>query len=139
MNYLDTVRSIQESGSLVAYPGSMPDGWNLEEVTLKELDGVPYSFNLAFTTQDGGYVGVMETPENLADFMENARPGVPNGSISIAGQLGGHWECFGSDFDDPAYAREFSPGPGLRSIAVHGSDLCTDLVQLIQLLTTARA
>ncbi len=134
IDYLPVVESVQESGREVAYPPSLPEGWQATSVDAGPADDVV--FGLGMLTAEDRFAGLRQESTTLEKLVEvyvdeNADPGEPIQAGS--GELAGEWRTFTDQDGDTAFGREEQDG----TLLVYGSASRDDLLQLLDELTLA--
>jgi hypothetical protein len=136
VDYLDTVRSVQEAGVNVVYPRSLPHGWIAREPGFTPGDRPIWA--LPMLTADDRFVGIQQEDAPLADLLQTYLPkGARQGeSVRLASGLSGvtTWSSWSDGSRDSAFATEI----GGDTLLVYGSAPVSDLEKLVGQLTTAR-
>jgi hypothetical protein len=134
IDYLPVVESVQESGLEVAYPPSLPEGWQTTSVDAGPADDVV--FGLGMLTAEDRFAGLRQESTTLEKLVEvyvdeNAAAGEPIQAGS--GELAGEWRTFTDQDGDTAFGREAPNG----TLLVYGSASRDDLLLLLDELTLA--
>ena len=133
VDHLAVVEALQQNGSRVAYPATLPDGWQVNSVD--SGPGDEPTWGLGMLTEDDRFAGVRQDSASTADLVEeyvdeDATPGDP---VTVGGDLGGRWSTFTDAEGDTALATEL----GDATVLVYGSAPASDLRSLAESLTTA--
>lgn len=132
IDYLPVVESVQQSGLEVAYPPSLPDGWQATSVDAGP--GGDVVFGLGMLTAEERFAGLRQESTRLEKLVEvyvdeNAAAGE---SIQAGtGELAGEWLTFTDEDGDTAFGREAPEG----TLLVYGSASRDDLLLLLDELT----
>jgi hypothetical protein len=134
IDYLPVVESVQEAGLEVAYPPSLPEGWQATSVDAGPGDDVV--FGLGMLTAEDRFAGLRQESTTLEKLVEvyvdeNAAAGEPIQAGS--GELAGEWRTFTDQDGDTAFGREAPDG----TLLVYGSASRDDLLLLLDELTLA--
>lgn len=131
VDYLATVRSLQDSGEQPVYPRSLPDGWTATSVRVEPGPG--FSWRVGILTDDERFVGVADSVRSARDLVaehvdENARTDSP---VRIDGALAEVWAAYSDSGGDHALAAQV----GDRTVLVYGSASVADLQAVVRSLT----
>jgi len=115
VDWLGSVRYIQDSGASVFYPSPEPEGWTATSADYQP--GTRPLWDIGFLTGDGEFVGLHEEDASVAELIdelvdENATEGDP-----VRLSTGTEWRSFTDAGGDFALARE----QGRESIVVFGT------------------
>lgn len=115
VDWLGSVRYIQDSGASVFYPAAQPKGW--AATSADYLPGSRPLWDIGFLTADGEFVGLHEEDRSITDLIdelvdEDAVEGDP-----VRLSTGTEWRSFTDAGGDYALARE----QGRESLVVFGS------------------
>ena len=133
VDYLSTVKALQQDGSRPVYPATLPDGWLPTSV-----DVVPGSASLSWgvgiLTDRDLFVGVRQSSRSLPDLLETyvderAEEGDP---VTIDSQVATTWQSFSDAGGDHALAAQV----GEQWVLVFGSASEKDLQAVVESLTT---
>ncbi len=132
IDYLPVVESVQQAGLEVAYPPSLPAGWQATSVDAGPASDVV--FGLGMLTAEERFAGLRQETTRLEKLVEvyvdeDAAAGEPVQAGS--GQLAGEWLTFTDEGGDTAFGREAPEG----TLLVDGSAPRDDLLLLLDELT----
>jgi hypothetical protein len=132
VDYLETVRLIQENGGSVVYPPSLPDGWIA--TSLDFTPGEKTAWGLGFLTDDGDYVGLRQEDASLDDLLTTYVDEHPKelAGAEFPGSVASSWQVFEDEGGDTAFAAEL----GDEWVLVYGSASREDLESMVERLTT---
>jgi hypothetical protein len=134
IDYLPVVESVQQAGLEVAYPPSLPKGWQATSVDAGPAGDVV--FGLGMLTAEDRFAGLRQESTTLEKLVEvyvdeNAAAGEP--VLAGSGELAGEWRTFTDEDGDTAFGREAPDG----TLLVYGSAARDDLLRLVDELTLA--
>jgi len=117
VDWLGSVRYIQESGASVVYPATQPEGWTATSADYRP--GERPLWDIGFLTADDEFVGLHEEDaavESLIDELvdEDAVEGDP---VQIGGALQGDWRTFTDSGGDYAVVTDVAG----QAVVVFGS------------------
>ncbi len=132
MDYLETVRLIQENGGSVVYPPSLPDGWIA--TSLDFTPGEETAWGLGFLTDDKTYVGLRQEDASLDDLLATYVDEDPTelAEADFPDSVATTWRVFEDEGGDTAFAAEL----GDEWVLVYGSASRDDLESIVERLTT---
>ena len=131
VDYLATVRVLQEDGAEPVYPASLPDGWIPTSVDLQP--GLQLSWGIGIVVDDEDYVGVRQSSDSLDSMLEtyvNEQP-IEGDPATVESEVASRWRTFSDDGGDRAYAAEVAG----QTVLVYGSAPDADLRTVIASLT----
>jgi hypothetical protein len=133
VDHLAAVEALQQEGVRVAYPRTLPEGWQVTSVESRPAEEPLWG--LGMLTDDDRFAGVRQESASTADLVEeyvdeDATPGDP---LTLGGDLGGRWSTFTDAGGDTALATEH----GDATVLVYGSAPASELRALAESLTTA--
>jgi hypothetical protein len=134
VDYLETVRVLQQDGAEPVYPARLPDGWVPTSVDLKP--GLRLSWGVGIVVDDQNYVGVRQSSDSLGSLLEtyvDEQP-VEGDPATVESEVASRWRTFSDDGGDRAYAAEVAG----QTVLVYGSAPDADLRTVIASLTRAR-
>lgn len=140
VDYLSTVALLQQGGTSVVYPATLPQGWFAKDVHLQPGDRP--ELDLALATADGAYAGVHEGYGSLTSMLEtyvDADPaeGAPlQVTGTVADDVAGTWQSWSDSGGDHAYSAQVGSGVGSRTVLVYGSASAAELRDLLGRLST---
>jgi hypothetical protein len=139
VDYLSQVRIAQQetphgSAGLV-YPSRLPSGWYATKVTFSPGGSRP-GLELSMLTADDQYVGLVQSPESVADLLTAYVDPHPQAgpSVTVDGAAAPRWETWTDSGGDTALAARH----GNDSLLVFGTVSQAQLEQLASSLTTAQ-
>lgn len=133
VDYLATVRALQQDGARPVYPAKLPDGWLPTSV-----DVVPGTLTLTWgvgmLTGDDLFVGVRQSSQALPDLLETYVDKAPEegDQVTIDSPLAASWRSFSDAGGDHAYAAQVDD----QWVLVFGSASESDLQTVVAALTT---
>jgi hypothetical protein len=141
VDYLSTVEALQDSGSELVYPTSLPDGW--VATSLDVVPGERPAWGLGMLTDEGGFVGLRQedadVDELIAAYVDpDAEPG--DQSVFASGLSTGPWQTWADIGGDLAFSTTLtskSKNSIGETLLVYGSATRDEQEQLIALLTEA--
>jgi hypothetical protein len=138
VDYLAQVHYAQQAGSQVVYPAHLPSGWYATQITLSP--GKPPQLELSMLTGEGGYVGLVQSPQSLGELLTTyVDPHPQAGSpATVDGSVVTHWGTWTDASGDTALAAHRGHGSSQESLLVFGSASRAQLEQLAATLTTAK-
>jgi len=106
VDYLGSVRYIEESGESVAYPPKLPEGWIC--TTAHYSAGRDPEWDMGMLTSGGSFVGLREEDASVEELVstlvdDNAEEGPP---VNLDSPLGDVWRTFTDSGGDYAVALE---------------------------------
>ena len=135
VDYLDTVRAVQEAGVDVVYPQSLPKGWIARDPQFTPGDRPVWA--LPMLTGAEKFVGIQQEDAPLADLLGTYLPrGARKGEdVEMPSRLAGvtTWSSWSDGTRDHAFATTV----GEDTLLVYGSAPVADLKRVIEELTTA--
>jgi hypothetical protein len=136
VDYLPQVEALQDAGRVIAYPPTLPDGWEVTSSTVRP--GSRPVWGLGVLTDDGRYVGVRQQDEDVDDLIEelvdeNADEGEPASLDSTVAPA--TWETFSDEGGDHAFVTTVATDVGEETLVVYGSAPVADLETMVGLLT----
>ena len=115
VDWLGSVRYIQDSGSSVFYPAPQPEGWNATSADYRA--GSRPLWDIGFLTADGEFVGLHEEDSSVPDLIDQLvdEDAVEGDPVRLSNGI--EWRTFTDSGGDFALAREKGP----ESIVVFGT------------------
>lgn len=135
VDYAQAVTAARGAGIQVAYPTSLPAGWDATSVTFEP--GPRPKWGLGILTQDGLFAGVQQQDENLDDLLHtfvDENP-VQGDDVTVASALGNTWSTWSDAGGDHAYAAQVQVGEQTETVLVYGSASTAELRTLLESLT----
>jgi len=135
VDYLATVRALQDAELEPVYPAEVPKGWKATKAEVLQ-EGAP-GLDLGFLTDDDEFVGVVWTDEDVDDLL---RERVDDSDVesterfTVSGSVAEQWQGYEDPGGDLAYAAEVER----RTVLVYGSASEDDFAAVVGALTTAR-
>jgi len=135
VDYNEAVSAARGAGIQVAYPTSLPAGWDATSVTFEP--GPRPRWGLGILTADGTFAGVQQRDDDLEDMLTTFVDEEPTqgADVAIESALGGTFSTWSDSGGDHAYAAEVAVGDRTETILVYGSASTADLRTLVELLT----
>ena len=135
VEYLPTVRDLQDAGADVVYPESLPDGWFA--TTVEYRPGDEPRFKLDLFTDGSSFVGLRQESEDVDDMVatyvdEDAVEEDPLAATGSGSRIAAEWGAWSDEGGDHAYSAEL----GETSVLVFGDVSAEDLADLVSRLTT---
>jgi hypothetical protein len=132
VDYRASVHYLQQSGSRVVYPGSLPKGWIVTQV-----DGSPgkrAGLGLSILTADGDYIGFQQSPTSLPVLITTyVDPHPTSGApVDVKGGVVRRWAVWTDSGGDTALAGRWHH----ESLLVFGSAPESDLELVAGALST---
>jgi hypothetical protein len=127
IDYLEAVGFAQDADWEVAYPPSVPQGWQATSVE----SNPGREWGIGFLTPDG-FAGIHQSEGSSSDLLETYVDEEPTEGepVTIAGQ---EWEAWSDDGGDRGYLGEVDG----QQVLVYGSESAEALQSLAASLTTA--
>jgi hypothetical protein len=135
VDYLAAVKHLQDNGVTVAYPPTLPAGW--EATSVQQDAGQDPEWGVGILTAEGTFAGVRQEEAALDDIIselvdEEARQGE---DVTVPGAVAASWSTWSDEGGDHAFATQL----GDDVLVVYGSASEGDLRTLLESLTTAPA
>jgi hypothetical protein len=132
VDYLETVRALQDEGVTVVYPPSLPEGWIATSVDFQP--GQRPAWGLGLLTDDEKFVGIRQEDTPLEDMLdtyvdENASEAA---TTRISSDVAQSWRQFEDAGGDHAFAAQLDD----QWVLVYGSADPADLQAFVERLTT---
>lgn len=134
IDYLVSVRAVQDTGVIAVYPPEVPGDWVATGVDIEPTDDTV--FGLRFLTEDDEFVGIRVQDASSLDLVHTwvdedaveADPYLPAEADALAAQ----WDGFTDAGGDTGYVADI----GERHVLVYGTVPAEELQALIDDLTT---
>jgi hypothetical protein len=136
VDYSEAVSAARDAGIQVAYPISLPQGWDATSVTFEP--GPRPKWGLGILTEDGLFAGVQQQDDSLEDLLRTFVDEEPTQGedVTVDSALGTTWSTWSDDGGDHAYAAEVPVGGGdTETVLVYGSASTAELRTLLESLT----
>jgi hypothetical protein len=134
VDYRAAVHYLQQSGSRMVYPGSLPKGWIVTQVN--DSAGKRAELGLSILTAGGEYIGFQQSPIPLPELITTyVDPHPISGTpVDLDGGVIRHWAVWTDSGGDTALAGRWRH----ESLLVFGSASRSDIELVADALTTRR-
>lgn len=134
VDYLASIRYLQQAGRDVVYPGALPSHWFVSAVD--DADGSRPGLGLSMLTAKGEYVGFQQSSISIPDLLTTYVDPSPTAgrTVTLSSPIERHWAVWTDSGGDTALAGHWHH----QSLLVFGSASQADLETIAESLTTAR-
>lgn len=130
VDYAAAAEAARGAGFDVIAPASLPDGWKVTAVDLRQTD--PLRWGLGLLTDDDTFVGLRQESKSVDELVDvNIDDDAAEGDVvSLESDLGSEWRTWSDDGGDTGYSIEV----GDQTVLVYGSAPAAELQEFIGLL-----